>query len=60
LRALALPEWHARYDHRIEQARLPETGPKREAYVRQVGADGYRLLDALDNGHAPPSSVALG
>jgi transposase len=59
LRDLAPPEWHARYDHRIEAGRLPETGPKREAYVLQVGADGYRLLDALDGANAPLSSAAL-
>lgn len=59
LRALALPEWHSRYDHRIEKTRLPETGVKREAYVLQGGTDGYRLLDALDNADAPPSAAAL-
>lgn len=26
---------------------MPEVGPKRDAYVVQVGADGFRLLDAL-------------
>src|SRR3954464_15637989 len=59
LRALAPPEWHARYDRRIEDMRLPETGPKREAYVAQVGADGYRLLQALDGAAAPPAITAL-
>src|SRR4051794_1483324 len=59
LRALALPEWHARYDRRIEDMRLPETGPKRDAYVAQVGADGYRLLTALKGANAPPDGAAL-
>ena len=59
LRALAPPEWHTRYDHRVEETRLPETGAKREAYVLQVGADGYRLLGALDDADAPPSAAAL-
>jgi transposase len=59
LRALAPPEWHARYDRRIEDMRLPETGPKREAYVAQVGADGYRLLQALEGANAPPDGAAL-
>src|SRR3954454_1101292 len=59
LRALAPPEWHARYDRRIEDMRLPETGPKREAYVAQVGADGYRLLKALEGANAPPDAAAL-
>jgi transposase len=59
LRDLAPPEWHQRYDHRIEDARLPETGAKRDAYVVQVGADGYRLLDALDRASAPPLAARL-
>jgi transposase len=59
LRALAPPEWHARYDRRIEDSRLPESGPKREAYVAQVGADGYRLLQALKATNAPPDAAAL-
>jgi len=59
LRALAPPEWHARYDQRIEDMRLPETGPKREAYVAQVGADGYRLLKALEGANAPPDGATL-
>src|SRR4051794_27507649 len=41
LRALAAPEWHARYDRRIEEVRLPGPGLKREAYVAQVGADSF-------------------
>src|SRR5215207_9839682 len=59
LRALAPPEWHERYDRRIEDIRLPKTGPKREAYVAQVGADGYRLLQALKATNAPPDAAAL-
>ena len=59
LRALASPEWHERYDRRIEDMRLPETGPKRDAYVAQVGADGFRLLAALDGADAPPDGAAL-
>src|SRR3954454_21684533 len=56
LRALAPPEWHERYDRRIEDMRLPDSGPKRDAYTVQVGADGFRLLDALD-GVEPPATV---
>src|SRR3712207_5471591 len=58
LRTLAPPEWHERYDRRIEDMRLPKTGPKREAYVAQVGADGYRLLTALEGANAPPDGAA--
>ncbi len=59
LRALAPPEWHERYDRRVEDMRLPETGPKRDAYVAQVAADGYRLLKALEGANAPPDGAAL-
>src|SRR5215207_3753579 len=59
LRALAPPEWHARDDRRVEDRRRPETGPKREAYVAQAGADGYRLLKALEGANAPPDGAAL-
>ena len=58
LRALASPEWHERYGRQIEDMRLPETGPKRDAYVAQVGADGYRLLAALDGADAPQDTAA--
>jgi hypothetical protein len=56
LRALAPPEWHERYDRRIEDMRLPDSGPKRDACAVQVGVDGLRLLDALD-GVDPPADV---
>jgi len=53
LRALAPPEWHERYDRRVEDMRLPEAASKRDAYAVQVGADGFVLLDALDGAQAP-------
>ncbi len=59
LSALAQPEWHERYGHRIEERRLPETGPKRNAYVVQVGIDGYWLLDALTEKSTPVEAAAL-
>src|SRR5215204_454982 len=59
LRALAPPEWHERYDRRVEDRRLPKTEPKRDAYVAQVGADGYRLLQALEGANAPPDGATL-
>ena len=57
LRRLAPAEWHERYDRRIEDMRLPEAGPKRDAYVAQVGTDGFLLLDALDAAGAPPDAA---
>jgi len=59
LRALAPPEWYERYGRRIEDMRLPETGPRRDAYVAQVGVDGCRLLDALARPAAPPEAARL-
>jgi len=59
LRGIAPPDWHERYDRRVEDMRLPETGPKRDAYFIQVGADGFLLLDALDGAGAPPGVAAL-
>src|SRR5918998_4038716 len=59
LRALAPPAWFERYGRRIEDMRLPGTGPKRDAYVAQVGADGHRLLDALAGSDAPPGLSTL-
>lgn len=57
--ALAPPEWHERYDRRIEDMRLPEVGPKRDAFVSQVGADGFRLIDALAQTDAPAAAATL-
>src|ERR671917_600920 len=58
LRALAPPAWFERYGRRIGDTRLPGTGPKRDAYVAQVGTDGCRLLDALAGPDAPPEAAA--
>jgi transposase len=59
LRTVAPADWHDRYDRRIEDMRLPETGPKRDAYVIQVGVDGYHLLDRLDGTEAPAAARGL-
>ncbi len=47
------------YDRRVEDMRLPDTPPKREAYAVQVGTDGFALLDALDCTGAPADATAL-
>ena len=59
LRAGSPAEWYERYGRRVEDARLPEVGPKRDAYVAQVGADGFLLLDALGGTDTPPDAAAL-
>jgi transposase len=38
-------DWYPRYGLRSDQARLPKDASKREALARQVGADGYHLLE---------------
>ncbi len=53
LRALAPPEWHERYDRRVEQGWLPKGKEKREAYAQTVGQDGFALLAALEAPDAP-------
>ncbi len=47
LRALAPPEWHERYDRRVEHGWLPKGKEKRTAYAQTVGQDGFALLAAL-------------
>jgi transposase len=47
------PEWVDRYGHRVENYRLPQSGPERAAYAAQVGADGAALLAAVDAEQAP-------
>lgn len=56
---LVPPDWHERYDQRVEERRIPEVGPKRDAYVAPVGADGFRLLDALARTDAPLDAMML-
>ena len=59
LRTVARPEWHARYDPRVDDTRLPSGHAARERYARDVGADGVALLAALDAPDAPPRLRAL-
>ena len=53
LRGVAPPEWHGRYDRRVEDTRLPATPAKREAYAVQAGADGFHLLDVINGADTP-------
>jgi transposase len=39
------PAWYTRYGLRSDQARLPKDIRMREALARQIGADGYQLLE---------------
>ena len=59
LRAAVHPDWHERYGRRIGDRRLPDAGPKRDAYAAQVGTDGHQLLDALAGKDVAPDVAAL-
>ncbi len=53
LRTQAAPEWVARYAHRVEEYRLPKSKAERVRAANQIGADGWRLLDALEERATP-------
>jgi len=59
LRGVAPPAWFERYGRRIEEYRLPKSQDKRAALRVEIGADGYRLLDALDGPTAPEAGREL-
>lgn len=46
-------EWIERYEHRVEDSRLPDGKQAREAYAIVIGKDGAQLLDALYADTAP-------
>jgi transposase len=48
LRAWVPPEWFDRYGPRMENYRLPKTAGAREALAATIGADGHRLLQAVE------------
>lgn len=51
--ALSQPECLKRYGHRIEDYRLPQSKDDRLGLATQIGADGLRLLQALDAAATP-------
>lgn len=53
LRAWVPPEWFDRYATRIEESRLPKGEEARSAHGEGIGADGFRLLDAVYGEDAP-------
>jgi transposase len=57
LRAWAPAEWYERYGQRLQEYRLPKGLAARQALAERIGADGRRLLDALD---APAAPAGLG
>ena len=42
------PAWVERYGPRLQDERLPQEAPARQALAEQIGADGARLLTAVD------------
>lgn len=57
LGTIAQPEWFERYARRAEDWRLPGgSSAVRADYAQQVGADGVRLLAAVDAPSAPTSA----
>ncbi len=59
LRSVAPPDWHERYDRRIEDYRLPRGREARLAYAATVGVDGARLLEALTAPNVPERLAQL-
>ncbi len=46
-------DWFERYSHRVENYRLPKAESQRTALAQQIGADGWHLLQALQQPTAP-------
>ena len=59
LRAVAQPAWFERYGRRVDEYNLPKSQDKRVALVRQIGADGVLLLEALERPTAPAAARDL-
>ena len=53
LGAQAPRAWYERYGTRFEEGEQPRTPAERQALTEQVGADGFRLLAAIDAEEAP-------
>ncbi len=53
LRMHADPAWAKRYDHRMEDYRLPTSKEERLKVANEIGADGWKLLSLLSQEDAP-------
>jgi transposase len=53
LRAHAPQEWYDRYAQRMEDFRLPKEATKRDAFVEQIGQDGWNVLNWVRQADAP-------
>jgi transposase len=54
LRTQLQPSWVERYQVRVENYRLPKAETERDALAGAIGADGFALLQAALDRHAPP------
>jgi transposase len=54
LRPRIRPEWLERYDHQLDEYRLPKGEAARQALAETIGADGFRVLEAVWAADAPP------
>lgn len=52
-------DWLERYEHRVENYRLPKEKSKRTRLAEQIGTDGLQLLHALEHPQAPAGLSAL-
>ena len=59
LQALAPSAWYERYGRRVENYRLPKTEAARAALAAEIGADGRRLLGAIDDAADRPELTRL-
>ena len=59
LQALAPANWYERYGRRVENYSLPKTDAARLEHAAVIGADGRRLLAAIDAAKEQPWLVQL-
>jgi transposase len=59
IRGISPQEWYQKYDHRIENSRLPDGDEKKQQYAKSVGEDGFRLFDAIKDSNAPTYIMEL-
>src|SRR2546425_727697 len=53
LRPRIRSEWIERYDHQLDEYRLPKKEAERAALAELIGADGFELLEAIYTPEAP-------
>lgn len=53
LRAHVPQDWYERYEKRMEEYNIPKEETKRSALIRQIGEDGFKLLEWVRDGNAP-------